>query len=622
MLSRPRLLATLPALLVAVAPPAAGAAELHAAPAGGAGPACTNPATPCTVKAALLAARRSTGADTVHLAAGTYPEVLSAANEADTDLTLSGAGIGATVLAGGAADEPVVQLGSGGGTMTVEDLTIDGGRASPLSPALRSRLTRLAVRRVRIVQTGAAPGTPKLAPAIDADAADAELTLDRVAVLADTQTADAAVGAVNTGGSLVVRDSTIAHTATGASAALYARGPTTIQRSTITHGEADAGYPVRVVNAADALAVAVDSSVLQGGTGALRLDVGLPAAQLAVRGSTLVPAAAATRYAVELSSSVAGSTALATIDSSILLNRSVRIVNGTKATCTFTNLPATGASGAPNCPTTGAANATAKNTKLTAAELLLDGGLTPGAGSPAIDSGNPAGLAAGESAADRLGRQRAAASDDRCDAGPGVRDKGAFERYRPTPTVAIAGPAAVAAGATATFAASTTALDPAYAWTFADGASGGAGATTSHAFAVGASSVRLAVTDRASNCSASAALAVTAAPGATAAQDHTRPVLSRLKLGTKSLRRGAARFKLTFRLSEAARVQITVGRRSGRKVVARRRVTVQARQGANTVTLTRKRLRLRRGSYAITLSARDAAGNASKTSKPLALRVR
>ncbi len=103
---------------------------------------------------------------------------------------------------------------------------------------MRGRLSALALRRVRVVQTGT---TAKQAPAIDADMATESLTLDGVDVLADTQSADTTVSAVNAGGPTVIRDSTITHTATGGGAALYARGPLTLQRSTIVHGDADAG---------------------------------------------------------------------------------------------------------------------------------------------------------------------------------------------------------------------------------------------------------------------------------------------------------------------------------------------------------------------------------------------
>ncbi len=412
--------------LLALAP-AAQAADLYAAPAGGAGPGCTSAAAPCGLHPAFLAARSSAGADEIHLAAGTFDEVVSATGDADTDVTLTGAGIGATTLIGPANSGGMVELGADGGTMTLRDLTIDATTAGVQASALKSRLASLTLRRVRIVQSGP---PAKQAPAIDADTSYADLVLDAVSVEADTQTGDASIGAIDSGAHLTIRDSTITHSSTGNAAAVYARGPVTIQRSTITHGNANAGYPVRVVNTTDALPVSIDSSLLRGGTTGVKLDLGIAASQVALRGDTIAPATGSTGYGLDLSSNVAASQAAGTIDSSLLIDRSVRQANLTgKVTCSYTNLPATGSSGSPACPT-GTTGNPGRNTKLLTAELLLDAGLIPSPGSPAIDTGNPAAVAAGESPTDLLGRPRAGASADVCDAGPGVRDKGAIERYR------------------------------------------------------------------------------------------------------------------------------------------------------------------------------------------------
>jgi hypothetical protein len=607
---RPRLPACLLVLGAVLALPAAApAAELFAAPAGGEGPACTAATAPCSLAAALRAARTSAGEDVIRLAAGTYAQPVSAVGEADTGVTLAGAGSAATVIAAATSDAPLVELGSGGGTMALEDLSVDATGAGPQAPALRARLSALALRRVRIVQTGA-----KQAPALDADAAGLTLTLDAVEILADTQTTDGAVGALNAGGPLTIRDSTITHTAVGDSAAVYARGPTLIQRSTLSHGSATpspAGYPLRLVNTADALSASVESSLLRGGISGARFDVGTAASRIAVRGTTIAPGAGSTGYGVDARSNVTGSTATVTIDSSLLLERSVRQGNGVVASCTFTNLPASGSSGSPVCPTTpGNANG---NTRRTSAELALDGELVPQPGSPAIDAGNPAGVAGGESASDRLGRPRAGASTDVCDAGPGRRDQGAFERYRPSPAVAIGGPASVTAGQPGTWTVTTNAREPQIAWSV-----GGSGASVQHAFAQpGAVSLGVSVRDAAWNCSASAALPIavsaTPAPPAPAATgaDRSRPRLARVRLSSGRIRlpRGSVRLRLT--LSEPATVTVQIGRRKGARLVAPRSVRVRARAGALTITLFADRLKLRRGAYGLRVSAADAAGNRS-----------
>jgi hypothetical protein len=618
----PRLTVAAALLAAACAPASARAAELYAAPGGSPAPApCSSPGAPCSLAAALLAARGSAGADVVNLAPGTFAEVISATGEADTDVTLRGAGIGVTTLSAPAVDSPMVQLGAiGNGTMAIEGLTIDATPAGATAAALRSRLAKLSLTRVRVVQSGA---TPKLAPAIDADASSSELVLDQVEVVSNTQTPDNAIGAVNVGGPLTMRDSTVSHSSIGDSAAVYARGDVTILRSTITHGDANAGQALRFVNTLELKTIVIDSSLLIGGNTGARLDVGTLATTATLRGVTIAPFATGNGYGVNLNASAGGSLARATVSSSLLVGRSVRVVNGAQTTCTFTNLPTTGSAGSPNCPATGAGATAAGNTGLATAALKLGTDFIPAADSPAIDSGDPAGVAAGESPTDRLGRLRAGASADACDAGPGRRDKGAFERYRPRPAVAINGPDSVAAGVAAGFSAAVTARDPAYAWSFGDGAAGGDAATTSHAFAArGSSSVTLTVTDRAWNCAASAAkpLTVTAAVGGSAASDRTAPKVTKAKLAKATIGRGK-NATLSFTLSEAATVTVTVGRIKGKKLTATRKATFKGKKGANRVTLSAKKLKLRKGRYGLRIGAKDASGNSAK-SIALKLRVR
>ena len=609
-------------LLAASALPAgAQAAELYAAPGGG-GSGCAVAAAPCTLNNALAAARSAPGADVLNLASGTYVEVVEAASAADTDVTIRGAGIGATIIAAPATDRAMVQLGFPGstGSMVIENLTVDATSASPTVAALRSRLAKLTLTRVRVVQSGAAV---KEQPAIDADALSAELILDGVEVLANTQTIDSSYSAVNVGGPFTMRDSTITHTSNGDSSAVYARGNVTILRSTISHGEANLGQPLRYANPLAASTIVIDSSVLTGGSYGARFDVGALATTATLRGVTIAPYVTGSGHSVWLNGT-GTSLARATVSSSLLVGRSVRVNNGAQTTCTFTNLPTTGSSGSPNCPAAGASATAAGNTGLATAALKLGTDLVPAADSPAIDSGDSAGVSPGESATDRLGRTRAGASADACEAGPGRRDKGAFERYRPRPAVAINGPDTVAPGVAATFAASVTAKDPAYAWSFGDGATGGVAASATHAFALGASSVTLTVTDRAYNCSTAATKAVTSAapagggPGGSA--DKTAPKISAAKLTKSSVARGKS-VALRFSLSEAASVTVTVGRIKGKKLVSPRKLTVKGKRGVNKVTLSAKKLKLRRGRYGLRIGAKDAAGNAAKT-VALTLRVR
>ncbi len=612
---RPRfLLAAL--ALVGCLPASAHASELFAAPGGG-GPDCANAAAPCSVAAALIAARGSPGADVVNLAAGIYAETITATDPADTDVTLRGAGIRQTVLTAAPADGPMIQLGAGGaGTMAIEDLTIDGPASGINSSALRSRLGRLTLTRVWVLHTHGPLG--KMVPAIDADDASSELVLDAVNVLADTEPYDTSIGAITAGGPLTVRDSRIVHTSTGDSAAIFARGDVTIQRSTITRGDANAGYALRFSNTSTAHTIAIDSSLLTGGKTGARFDIGALATQVALRGVTVSPFWLSNGYGVDLNATEGGSLARASITSSLLLTRSVRVSGGAQASCTFTNLPPTGSDGDPDCST--APDNPAGNTTLRTDELRLDKDLTPRTDSPVIDAGDPAGVAAGESAGDRLGRPRAGASADTCDAGPGRRDKGAFERYRPRPKVTISGPDRPTANSTVAFEATSDAIDPTYSWSFGDETVGRGNTTTSHAFAAGASSVILEVTDRASGCSASAIKSITATSAAApagAVRDRTAPRVTRARLvRSRSARR--TKSKLRFTLSENATVTLTIGRLKGKRLVASRRITIRGKRGVNRVALSYRKLKLRRWRFAVRISARDAAGNAAK---PVALKL-
>lgn len=93
-------------------------------------------------------------------------------------------------------------------------------------------------------------------------------------------------------------------------------------------------------------------------------------------------------------------------------------------------------------------------------------------------------------------------------------------------------------------------------------------------------------------------------PGATTpAPDTQAPSLTGAKLHVR--RRVPA---LTFGLSEAAKVRVTVQRRSGRRWKALRTTTLAGRAGANRSRLAKLP---RRGTFRVVLVATDAAGNAS-----------
>jgi hypothetical protein len=114
------------------------------------------------------------------------------------------------------------------------------------------------------------------------------------------------------------------------------------------------------------------------------------------------------------------------------------------------------------------------------------------AGSPLIDAGDPAGLAAGEPTADLNRSPRLVDGDGDCTA---RQDMGAFERQpgqrAPTKLTVAAAPGSAQAGQAVGF--SATACDPdddplAYSWSFDDGTTA-AGASVSKAFATGGTHV-------------------------------------------------------------------------------------------------------------------------------------
>lgn len=96
-----------------------------------------------------------------------------------------------------------------------------------------------------------------------------------------------------------------------------------------------------------------------------------------------------------------------------------------------------------------------------------------------------------------------------------------------------------------------------------------------------------------------------------------RPVSDLVKPRVSSVR--ATRSSVRFRLSEAARVTITIEKRSGRRFRRLKRFAVASRAGTRTVSFRRRvaASKLRRGRLRITLVATDAAGNRSAPQRRL-----
>ena len=120
----------------------------------------TNATTGCTLQQAIVAAR-APGPDVVHLAAGTFAstspsglDTIVATDPQDTDLTIVGAGRGATVVAPAATDE-AMSFGpatpSPAGSVEIRDLSVKvPASAGPTASAIVSNLASLTLRNVGI----------------------------------------------------------------------------------------------------------------------------------------------------------------------------------------------------------------------------------------------------------------------------------------------------------------------------------------------------------------------------------------------------------------------------------------------------------------------------------------
>jgi PKD domain len=268
--------------------------------------------------------------------------------------------------------------------------------------------------------------------------------------------------------------------------------------------------------------------------------------------------------------------------------------------------------------------------------------------SPLIDVGGPQYPLSMLTDLDGLPRVR----DGNGDGGAKI-DLGAYEYQRRSPTaVAGASPPQVATAAPVAFSAAGSS-DPdsgdtlTYNWTFDDGATG-TGSQVSHAFAsAGIHTATLTVTDPTGlSASASASVAVSQPPPPPPPADLTSPTVTGLRVTPARFRVGKNATKVVvlsvpgttirFNISEAARVRLAfqrvlpgrlshgVCRRPTKRLRRARRCTRylgegalirQALAGANRVRFSGRigRRAIKVGRHRLGLTARDTAGNASKT---------
>jgi hypothetical protein len=120
--------------------------------------------------------------------------------------------------------------------------------------------------------------------------------------------------------------------------------------------------------------------------------------------------------------------------------------------------------------------------------------------------------------------------------------------------------------------------------------------------------------------------AAAAHAGAASSRDRRAPVISRVRLRPRTLTHRARSARLSFRLSERARVRVVLQRRCTKRCARRSRSiarSIRARRGINRIRVPRAlhRRRLARGRYVLTLRAVDAGGNRSRARR-VRLRVR
>jgi hypothetical protein len=258
--------------------------------------------------------------------------------------------------------------------------------------------------------------------------------------------------------------------------------------------------------------------------------------------------------------------------------------------------------------------------------------------SPLVDAGDPAALTSGNY--DRDGNPRIV------DGGHGSArvDMGALEYQHVAPTVtAQASPTAAGTGQPVSFSANAADADPGEAvsvtWNFDDGTSA-SGAAVDHAFTTAGSHTATAVATDASGLTASASVsvAVTAAPAgpassgpdptsgaSTTPQNAVAPLVTGLRLSpswfrarpakpSSSARRVRSGSKLSFQLSQAAVVTVTVQRAKSSKWI--RVGSFKLKRGAGTTKVTFDgwvaHKALRSGSYRMRVVARNQAGLRSK----------
>lgn len=623
---------------------------------GPATPGCQDSGHPCsTINAALSASRAAAGTgDTINVALGTYAEDLVIDQPADNDLTIAGKTslFSTSTVSLVSNSEEAVQLGNDGAPLntniTLKDLriTVPTG-SSALKKGLESWVVGGTLDNVSVSLVDAA----STAAAVTLSTASGTTTANRLTIT--TKSASAGLGVVS-GGTVNLTNAFVNHTGTGSGSngMFFIGGTANVRNSLVRLPAASPAHGIIVTS--NGAKLNLDSSMVQGGAiGIMTRQSSAGTVDTTVRRSTIDAGTAGTDDSPFTAFSVYAFTqtndqavANATVTESLLVDGVFAQASGSKGTPTTTcsnSFAPVVAAPHMTCDATGGNKAVAPS------ELFTD---APNrdyrlkAGSPAIDAGSAAGLAAGEPSTDQAGKPRLVDGDQNCVTRP---DLGAHEFQAPANTP----PAVTAQGATSGppgqaldySATGTDAEDAAetltYAWAFSDGTAA-TGAAVQHTFATAGSHTATVTASDTHGCTATATLDVTIAQGAAVVDgqqqggggsggggggggtgaDKVVPVLTKasLKRRTRTLR---------FTLSEAATVTATVRKRTCRRVAGKRRcsfkrkarLTLPGVAGSNKTVLALPKRVQGAGRYQLRLVARDAAGNASKP-RTLRWRVR
>ncbi len=417
----------------ALLPAGALAADFYAAKTGAsdANP-CTSPAAPCKTVAGAIARAKASPAvpHVIHLAGGVYTENPSLAGDPRLDgLLLTGAGAASrpTITQSGGGSGPVLTIGQA--RVVVEGVEVEAKAGN--APAIQVAGFGSTLRNLRAVaRSGGSSAVVIAAPGVTVLGGDLEVQ----------SSGDSALRQRDDSPALTIADSAVRNTVGPSTGVIRLGAGAAVVRTRVTAPPSGDGALVELhSDAAPAAASTLDSLLLTGGAAGVAVTEGSQPANetVTVRNSTIdtldpgLDDTVAGHDAVRISVTQGGSPKVSVFNS--LLFDAPGIIKagdvGAPAIgCADTDVPAPslGRGAGTFCAAGASGNTTTQPGSLTVGGTDAGWDYHLRAGSPAIDSGDSAGLAPGQSATDLEGQSRVApATAATC---PGGRlDRGAFE---------------------------------------------------------------------------------------------------------------------------------------------------------------------------------------------------